>query len=98
MVSAFLNQITMYRLMTYFLIGLVLWAVLLSFIGVLPFNGIDIVLSGLYLIFVCYLSNKLLSKIFKVSPNTESFLITALILTLIIGPEIDFKYLSLAAV
>lgn len=105
-INSFLNKITMYRLMTYFLLFLVGWAALLSFLHVLSFSGIDILSEGVYLTAICWVSNKLFAKIFKVSPNTESFLITALILTLIIGPISPITqvmsggllYLSLAAV
>ncbi len=77
---------SMYRLMLYYLIFLVLWAVALSFVQILPFNPPDIILGALFLVVVCWISNKLLAKVFKVSTNPESPIITGLILSLIIGP------------
>ncbi|MBI2587665.1 hypothetical protein HYW29_02570 [Candidatus Amesbacteria bacterium] len=82
----FLNQITMYRLMLYFLLGLWVATILLSVSDVLPYNSLDILLSGIYLGIVCNLTNYLLAKIFKARTNLESASITALILTLIVGP------------
>ena len=81
-----LNSITMYRLMLYYL--LLLWAtsVILSFAGYLPYNPVDILLSGVYLGVVCNLANYFLAKIFKARANLESASITALILSLIFGP------------
>lgn len=77
---------TMYRLMVYYLIFLIGLAIILSFVGLLPFNFLDILESTVYLVVVCVVTNKLLAKIFKVSTNPESSLISALILSLIIGP------------
>ena len=82
----FLNRITMYRLMLYFL--LVLWAatIFLSVFGVLPYKAFDILLSGIFLGILCNLTNYLFAKIFRARTNLESATITALILTLIVGP------------
>ena len=65
----------MYRLMLYYLSVLYSLTIILSFIKVLPYNWIDILSSGMYLIFVCYFVNQLISRIFKVKPNYESQLI-----------------------
>ncbi len=86
MLGRFLNQITMYRLMLYFLLGLWVGAVVLAFTEVLPYNFLDILLTGVYLVGVCNLANYLLAKVFKARTNLESASITALILTLIVGP------------
>ena len=82
-----LNRITMYRLMLYFLLTLWLASIILSLTDTLPYDPLDILSSGIILGTVCNLTNYLFAKIFKVRTNLESASITALILTLIIGPS-----------
>ena len=81
----------MYRLMLYFLLVLWIGAIILSLTDALPYNSLDILLSGIYLGAVCNLANYLLAKIFKARTNLESASITALILTLIVGPFALFE-------
>ena len=75
--------------MFYFLLSLFFVATLLSMIRILHFDPLDIYLSGIYLIIICNLSNYFFSKLFKAKVNFESATISALILTLIVGPS-DF--------
>lgn len=85
-IDDFLSGVTMYRLILYYLSFLFGVAVILSFLQILPDNPTDILVSGFYLIFLCYLSNQVFGYLFKIKPNYESQLITGLILGLIIGP------------
>lgn len=85
-IDAFLNKITMYRLMLYFLLVLYGVTILLTLFRQLPYSPVDFLFSGLYLIVLCWLFNQLFARIFKVKPNFESQFITGLILILIIGP------------
>src|SRR5207244_1380493 len=82
----FLNNITMYSLMLYFLGILIIYASVLSFLGTLPYNGWDILIGAMYLATICRFSNELFAKIFGASPNPESSLISGFILSLIFGP------------
>lgn len=82
----FLNRITMYKLMQWYLRSLFGIAIILSFLKILPYNPFDILISGFYIIQVCYATNQLFAYFFKVKPNYESQFITGLILALIIGP------------
>lgn len=86
-IDDFLSGITMYRLMLYYLICLVFLASLLSFLKILPYNGLDILLEAAYLVAICWVANKVFSRLVKVKTNLESTYITALILTLIMGPN-----------
>lgn len=95
LIDDFLNGITMYRLMLYFLIVLVTWAIVLSFLHFLPFNPLTLVFSATFLTLVCWVTNKFLSKVFKAPTNLESVYITALILTLIITPMHSFSDLGI---
>lgn len=100
-IKNFLNNITMYRLMLYFLLVLAGAAVILSFLGILPYSPWQIMAGGAYLWLVCYLSNNLFARLFGAKPNPESRSITALILTLLIGPMAPLPniwFLTLAAV
>ncbi|MGA2967697.1 MAG: oxidoreductase [Candidatus Levyibacteriota bacterium] len=94
-IDAFLNQITMYKLALYYLAGLIGVAALLSFLGILQFNGLDIILSSLIVVAVCYVTNYILAKMFKAVTNTESVYITALILTLIIPTRLPVNLMFL---
>lgn len=90
-IDDFLNSITMYRLMLYVLIVLVAVATILSFFGVLSFNPTSVVFSAAFLTFVCWATNTIFAKVFKVPTNLESVYITALILSLIITPVSNFQ-------
>ncbi|OGE65064.1 hypothetical protein A3I48_02790 [Candidatus Daviesbacteria bacterium RIFCSPLOWO2_02_FULL_36_7] len=81
-----LNGITMYRLLFYVLIFLVGVAVTLSFFKFLPFDPVNLILSAAFLTLVCWATNTIFAKVFKVPANFESVYITALILTLILTP------------
>jgi glycine betaine catabolism B len=81
-----LTQITMYRLMLYFLLVLYSVAIMLGVLNIIAYYPFDIFISGIYLTIICNLSNYLFSKLFRAKTNFESATITALILTLIIGP------------
>ncbi|MDO8576610.1 MAG: RnfABCDGE type electron transport complex subunit D [bacterium] len=86
-VDNFLNQITMYRLLLYYLIGLLAVAVGFSAAGILPYNPVYIIASAGFLAAVSWLFNAVVARIWKVPMNAESSLLTALILALIINPD-----------
>lgn len=99
-VDNFLNSITMYRLVLYYLIFLLFVALVYSFFGILPFGPIALVFSTVFLVAACFLFNKIFEKVFEVQINVESLYITALILALIITPVGSFSgigFLFLAA-
>ena len=84
-----LDRITMYRLLIYYLIGLLIVAVGLSATGHLSYSPIAIAGLALYTFVVAWIVNKLFGYILKIDGNTDSTLITALILSLIISPATD---------
>lgn len=86
LIDNFLNKITMYRLVLYFLIGLLIASVFLSYLNFLPYDPVFIILGSLFLFFFSGFVNDLFAKVFKVPANIESTYITALILALIINP------------
>ncbi len=79
----------MYRLVLYYLIVVLIVALGLSTVRILPFSPVAILFSTLFILLVCYVSNKIFSYVFKAPTNTESFYITALILALIITPSVN---------
>jgi ferredoxin-NADP reductase len=84
--NSWLNGITMYRLLAWGLGGLAAVAVLFAFLGVLAFSGLAMLVTLAILITTAYVANKLLATIWEVSTNSESWLITALILFFIVPP------------
>lgn len=86
-IDYFLDRITMYRLVFYYLIVLVAIAAGLSAFGVLSYEPAAVIGSALYLTAVCWLTSKVFSYVFEVPANIESSYITALILSLIITPQ-----------
>lgn len=95
LLDSILDRITMYRLVLYYLIFLVVSGILLCFLGLLPFNPFLLILSCLFLVCVCWLTNKIFAKTFHAPTNIESVLITALILTMILTPASSVNDLPL---
>lgn len=99
-IDAFLNKTTMYRLLQYYLGGLLLVAAGFSAFGILPYNPLYLLASAVFLMAVCWLFNIGVARIWGVPTNAESSVITALILALIITPEtpyVSFFFLLWAA-
>lgn len=86
LLDKFLNRLTMYRLMLYFLIVLVIYSIIAASLGLLSFDPSQILQTTVLFVVFCSFFNYLISKILKIPTNFESSLITSLILTLIAGP------------
>lgn len=89
----------MYRLVLYGLVILAALSLLLSVVGILSLSPLVLVASLIILTLSCYISNVVLSKLFKAPVNIESNFITALILFFIISPTgslTDYGLLMLA--
>lgn len=85
-IDKFLNSITMYKLVLWGLCVLALISIILGFFGVLPQSGWHMLLSVVFLGITCYVSNEILGRLYKAPRNSESYLITALILFFILSP------------
>jgi ferredoxin-NADP reductase len=92
------DRITSYRLVLYFLIILVGWAILGSFSHNVAYNWHQILVSAGWLVLVCWFTNKLISKFLDIPANKESDLITALILSLILTPPSTAKDFAITGV
>ena len=81
-IDRFLNNITMYRLVMYYLMILLAIAAIFGAFGILPYNPIAIIFSTVFLLVVAWATNGILARIMNAHPTTESVYITALILAL----------------
>jgi glycine betaine catabolism B len=96
-VDKFLDKLTSYRLMLYFLIVLLFWGIGAAFFDQVAYSPIEIALSASWLVVIGVGANYLLAKYFNVAKNNESDYISSLILALILSPADDLKgYLILA--
>ena len=100
-VDSFLNKITMYKIVLYYLMAL--WAIAFIFgaIGWLPYSPLAFVISLAILVGVAWAANTLFAYVFDVPANVESIYITAFILALIITPAktpAEYVFLGWAAV
>lgn len=86
LIDNFLNSITMYRLVVYGLLVLIIISIVLSFFRLLPYTPIQYLITLLTLMATCLASNFLFSKILKAQTNFESYLITAFILFFVLAP------------
>ena len=93
-IDRFLNNITMYRLVMYYLIILLAIAAIFGAVGILPYSPIAIIFSTLFLVLVAWVANGICATIMKVPQNSESVYITALILALIITPGMPTRRLD----
>ncbi len=91
-IDNFLNKITMYRLVLYYLIVLLAVAALFGFFGVLPINPANLAFSTVLILAVCWVAHTTFAKSFGAIPNVESVYITGLILALIISPVAPANY------
>ena len=85
-IDSFLNKITMYRLVLYYLVALLILAGVFGTFGWLPINPANLAFSTLLILGVCWLWNTIFARSFNAAANVESVYITALILALIISP------------
>jgi glycine betaine catabolism B len=85
-IDDFLNRITMYRLVLYYLVVLLAAAFVFGFFGILPYDPTAIAFSVILITGTCWISNRIFANVFGGTTNVESVYITALILALIITP------------
>jgi ferredoxin-NADP reductase len=84
--DAFLNNITMYRLVLYGLIVIAGAGLLNSFLGNMSLSGVGLLISLGLLAATSYVAHLFFRSMWSVTTNTESWLITVLILFCILPP------------
>ena len=85
-VDRLLNNITMYRLVLYYVGGLAAVAFVGGLTGLTTTNPTNFAFSIVVVVAVCWLTNKAFTLIYRVPVNTESVHITALIIVLLMPP------------
>ncbi len=85
-IDDFLNSITMYRLVLYYLALLIGVAAVLATFHLLPFSPLALLFSTGFLLIVCAIGNWIFAWAFDAPTNIESIYISALILALILSP------------
>jgi Na+-transporting NADH:ubiquinone oxidoreductase subunit NqrB len=95
---AFLGRISVHRLTLYYLLVLLAAAAVFGLLGILPYSSVDLVLSTLLMLGVCWAVNRIFARAFGAASNPESVYITALILALIVTPvaPVDFAGIGFA--
>jgi ferredoxin-NADP reductase/Na+-translocating ferredoxin:NAD+ oxidoreductase RnfD subunit len=91
-IDQFLNRITMYRLVLYYLCALLGAAAIFGLFGLLPYNPAVLAFSTIVILGACWLANTIFAKAFHAATNVESVYITALILALLITPVATTDY------
>lgn len=92
-----LNRITAYKLMAYGLMLLAAVSVLFSLVGTLDFPVGALLMSLVTALAVCYSVNRFFAGVWRVPTNSESWLITALILFFILPPATTTERLAIVA-
>lgn len=85
-IDALLNRMTMYKLVAWGLMALLAIADVLAFTNVISISPIGLLVGVVLLGLSCYATNFAMSKLLHVATNSESYLITALILACILPP------------
>ena len=91
----------MYKVVLYYLIILWVIALMFSFLGILSYTPISMVISLVILLVVAWATNNIFAYVFKVPANTESIYISVFILALIITPAlipVEYIFLGWVAV
>ena len=86
MIDHWLDRITMYRLILYYLVAILAVAVGLASFGQLSYSPAGILESAVILLGICAISNLIFAKVFRAATNIESTYVTALILACILPP------------
>ncbi|WP_292166915.1 hypothetical protein [Mesorhizobium sp.] len=97
-IDRFLDHLTMYRLVLYYLMALVSAALVLGFAKLVPNDPIALAFTTALTLAACWLTNKVFAHVFAVPANNESVYITALILALILDPVAATDIKGIAAV
>lgn len=85
-IKSLVDRITMYRLVVYALASYVVLALIFSFMGRLAFSPTAIIISLASLLIPSFIVDKGLGRLFKTPTNSETWLITSLIMFFILQP------------
>jgi ferredoxin-NADP reductase len=85
-IDRFIDRITMYRLVLWYLVVLVIAAIALGALHVIAVDPVALALSTVLVLAGGWLSNQIFARVFGAIPNIESVYITGLIIVLIMDP------------
>src|SRR5665213_1357025 len=85
-VDGLLDRITMYRLVLWYLVTLLLCALALGALHVIPIDPVALASSTVLVLAGGWIANQIFARIFGAIPNIESVYITGLIIVLIMDP------------
>lgn len=97
-VDRFLDHLTMYRLVLYYLMALLGAAFAFGFLRLVPHDPLALTFTTALTVGACWLTNKAFALVFEVPANNESVYITALILALIVDPVAVTDLKGIAAI
>ncbi|MBP9718953.1 MAG: oxidoreductase [Candidatus Levybacteria bacterium] len=86
LLDRYLDGITMYKVMLYGLLLLAGIAILFGFFDLLHYKGYQYIISFSMVLGICWIVNYLFAKLYSVPTNSESSLITGLILFFLLSP------------
>jgi len=86
-----INRVTMYRLLLYYLVVVILAAMLFGALGIISYSPYAIAISTGIAVGTCFLLNYIFAKLFTAPTNWESAVLTGLILALVITPLASIK-------
>lgn len=85
-IDGFIDRITMYRLVLWYLVVLIVAALLLGILHVISVDPLALALSAVLVLAGGWIANQIFARIFGAIPNVESVYITGLIIVLIMDP------------
>lgn len=86
LVERFLDRITMYRLVFWYLAMLIGAALVLGALKLIAIDPVSLLLSTVLVLASGYLANQIFARVFDAIPNVESVYITGMIIVLIMQP------------
>jgi Na+-transporting NADH:ubiquinone oxidoreductase subunit NqrB len=86
MMPDFLRRLSVHKLVLYYLLALLALSGIFCFAGILPYRPLDLAFTTLLIGAVSWAGNWVFARVWGAASNTDSVLITALILILIITP------------
>ena len=87
-IDKIIDSFSMYRLLIYYLVGLLGVSFVLAVFKDISYNPFAILVSSGLLVGACYFINKMLANIFDAPTGSDSAIISGLILALIISPTL----------
>jgi ferredoxin-NADP reductase/Na+-transporting NADH:ubiquinone oxidoreductase subunit NqrB len=90
-IDRIVDSVTMYKVVVYSLLSLIIWSFVLSFLGKVSYTPISLLSSLLIISATTLLFHTFFEFTYKAPANTESSIISLLITFLIVAPPVDKK-------